>query len=82
MTPDGAAAAVDDNAAREAAEQTERENPGWIVVFGTFTRQFVCFPRFPAPSGTMVVALYPDALPARMRIVERALRGRAQRKMR
>jgi hypothetical protein len=37
-------AAFDDDASREAAERTERENPGWIVVFGTYTRQFVCFP--------------------------------------
>jgi hypothetical protein len=27
------------------------------------------------PEGTMIVALYPDALPARMRDVERALRA-------
>lgn len=68
------AAVDDDDAAREAAERTERENPGWIVVFGSFTKEFVCFPLFPAPEGTMIVALYPAALPARMRDVERALR--------
>ncbi len=68
-------AALNDDASREAAERTERENPGWIVVFGSFTKEFVCFPRFPAPQGTMIVALYPAALPARMRDVERALRA-------
>jgi hypothetical protein len=70
----GAVPAFDDEVSREAAERTERENPGWIVVFGVFTREFVCFPRFPAPAGTIVTALYPDAIPPRMRMIERALR--------
>jgi hypothetical protein len=69
------ASAFDDDASREAAERTERENPGWIVVFGVFTREFVCFPRFPAPAGTIVTALYPDAIPPRMRTIERDLRA-------
>jgi hypothetical protein len=67
---------ADDDAAREAAERTERENPGWIVMFGSFTKQFVCFPKFAAPAGTMITALYPDAIPPRMRMIERALRVR------
>ena len=72
----GPAGVPDDDAAREAAARTERENPGWIVMFGSFTRQFVCFPRFPAPTGTIVTALYPDAIPPRMRMIERSLRVR------
>lgn len=52
-------------------------NPkSWIVVFGVFTREFVCFPKFPAPAGTIVTALYPDAIPPRMRMIEGALRVR------
>ena len=73
--PDLGPASAFDDASREAAERTERENPGWIVVFGVFTKEFVCFPRFPAPAGTIVTALYPDAIPPRMRTIERALRG-------
>jgi hypothetical protein len=69
-------AALDDDAAHQAAERTERENPGWIVIFGSFTKQFVCFPRFAAPAGTIITALYPDAIPPRMRVIERALRAR------
>jgi len=65
-----------DDASREVAARTERENPGWIVVFGVFTREFVCFPKFPAPTGTIVTALYPDAIPPRMRMIERAHLGR------
>jgi len=70
--------ADDDGAAREAAERTERENPGWIVMFGSYTKEFVCFPMFPAPAGTIITALYPDAIPPRMRLIERALRVRVR----
>jgi hypothetical protein len=70
------AAALADDVSREAAERTERENPGWIVVFGFFTKEFVCFPKFPAPAGTIITALYPDAIPPRMRIIEGTLRAR------
>lgn len=66
--------ADNDGEGREAAERIERENPKWIVVFGVYTKQFVCFPRFHAPPGTVVVALYPPALHAQMREVERLLR--------
>ena len=67
-----AVSAPSDDASREVAARTERENPGWIVVFGVFTKEFVCFPRFAAPTGTIVTALYPEAIPPRMRIIERA----------
>jgi len=63
-----------DDASREIARKTERENPQWIVVFGIFTKEFVCFPRFPVPPGTILVAQYPGALPGRMRVIERAMR--------
>jgi hypothetical protein len=68
------AAALADDVAREAAQRTERDNPGWIVLFGVFTKEFVCFPRFPAPAGTIVTSHYPDAILPRMRMIERALR--------
>lgn len=74
--PEPGPPAFPDEVAREAAQRTERENPGWIVVFGSFTKQFVCFPRFPAPAGTIITALYPDAIPPRMRMIERTLRAR------
>ena len=62
---------ADDDEARELARRIEREYPRWIVVFGAFTKQFICFPRFPAEPGTVVVASYPGALPARMKYAER-----------
>jgi len=62
---------ADDHEARELAQRIEHEHPRWIVVFGPFTKQFICFPRFAAAPGTVVVALYPGALPARMKYAER-----------
>jgi hypothetical protein len=57
---------------RLVAEKLETENPLWIVVFGVYTKEFVAFPRFHAPKGTMIRAWYPDAIEGRMRAVERA----------
>ena len=56
------------------ADQLESENPLWIVVFGTYSRQFVAFPRFTVPAGTMAVARYPGALAEKMRRIEREMR--------
>jgi hypothetical protein len=70
-TPPSAGSRPDDDAARDAARQIERDNPRWIVVFGSFTKQFVCFPRFRATPGTMVTALYPPAAMTRMAEIER-----------
>jgi hypothetical protein len=58
------------------AEEMESDNPLWIIVFGVYSRQFVAFPRFSAPVGTMAVASYPPALTERMRAIERTLRIR------
>ena len=55
---------------RQVAAQMEADNPRWIVIFGVYTREFIAFPRFTAPRGTMLSALYPEALPVRMRAAE------------
>ena len=69
---------ADDDEARELAQRIEREHPRWIVMFGAFTKQFICFPRFPAAPGTVVVASYPGALLARMKYAERVCHLRKQ----
>ena len=61
---------------REIAEELEQQHPRWIVIFGAFTREFVCIPRFAAPHGLMVVAIYPKAAADRMSKVERLSRVR------
>lgn len=62
---------AEDDAAREIAERLQREHPSWIVIFGAYTRQFICLPRFSVLPGLMVVALYPEAAADRMSEVER-----------
>lgn len=54
------------------AEGLEFDNPLWIVVFGVYSRQFIAFPRFDVPIGTIATARYPAALSGRMRRIERA----------
>jgi hypothetical protein len=62
---------AEDDAGREIAKQLERQHPLWIVIYGTFTEEFVCLPRFAAPPGLMIVAHYPGAAEYRMSEVER-----------
>ena len=69
--PPSARSQADDDTARDAARQIEYDNPRWIVVFGIFTRQFVCFPLFHVMPGTVVTALYPPAAMTRMAEIER-----------
>jgi hypothetical protein len=56
------------------ARELESENPLWIVVFGVYTQQFIGFPRFDVPTGTMAVAYHPGALTARIRAIEQTRR--------
>jgi hypothetical protein len=63
-------------ACREIAEELEQQHPRWIVIFGTFTREFICLPRFTVPPGFRVVAIYPQAAADRMSKVERLCRVR------
>jgi hypothetical protein len=64
---------IDEEVARKIAGRIEAEHPLWLVVFGVYTQEFVCFPKFQAPGGTVLVATYPDALPDRMRRAEESL---------
>lgn len=55
---------------QRAAENLESDNP----LLGIYSRQFVAFPRFSVPKGTVVTAGYPSALPEEMRQVEHLAR--------
>jgi hypothetical protein len=63
-------ARAEDDAAREIAERLEQEHPLWIVIFGSYTKEFICFPRFATLPQFMVVALYPKAAAERMHRAE------------
>jgi hypothetical protein len=67
---------AEDDACREIAEKLEQQHPRWIVIFGTFTREFICLPRFVVPPGSKVVAIYPEAAADRMSRMERLYRIR------
>jgi hypothetical protein len=62
------------DAMRGIARKLESENPNWIVLFGSYSKQFVGFPRFTAPKGTIIAVSYPAAMPGRMREIEHAAR--------
>jgi hypothetical protein len=59
---------------RHIAQRLESENPLWLVLFGAYSKEFVAFPRFAAPSGTIIAVRYPGAMTGRMREVEQAAR--------
>jgi hypothetical protein len=65
----------DESASRETARRIESDRPGWLVVWGAYSKQYIAFPLFHAPKGTIVVAVYPDALVARMEAAEQTAKG-------
>jgi hypothetical protein len=71
---DGPVRPPDDEECRTVAEDIERQRPGWMVLWGTYSKRFVAFPLFPIQRRTILVASYPDALLARMEEVESAAR--------
>jgi hypothetical protein len=73
---------ADEDEFREMARNIEEKSPHWLVVWGTYTRQFVAFPLFDAPPGTILTAGYPDALTGRMREAERRFQRRTGEEVR
>ena len=61
-----------DEEARNIARRMEwKHNHLWMIIFGAFSKKFICFPLFAAPPGTRVEAFYPDAADERMTAIER-----------
>ena len=54
-----------------AAAQLQRDHRHWMIMWGCYTRRYVAFPLFPAPRGTILTALAPAELAAKMRGQER-----------
>ena len=60
------------------AERLEADNPDWMVVYGSYSREFVAFPVYPdAPDNCYCSAKDPSALDGRIRETERRT-GRAR----
>jgi hypothetical protein len=72
---DGSVRPLDDDECRAMAEDIERQRPGWMVLWGIYSKRFVAFPLFPVQRRTILVASYPDALLARMEETEHTLRA-------
>jgi hypothetical protein len=55
---------------REIAVQLQRDHPNWLVLWGSFTHEYVAFPRFKTAPGTVLHNKDPDRLANRMRQIE------------
>ncbi len=55
--------------------QIQRDHPNWLVMWGVYTRQYVAFPLFNAPKGTIAQDHDPDQLVDRMRQMELSRRS-------
>lgn len=65
-----------DDRERELAARIERAFPRWLVLWGTYSRQFWGYPRFRVPRGTIAHAASPDDLVGMMRAIQRSAEGR------
>ncbi len=63
-------AADDETRRRDLAAELERDHPRWLVLYGIYSHQFVAFPRFTAPPGTVLSAVQPGELVRRMEKTE------------
>jgi hypothetical protein len=59
-----------EEAGRAEASRLEADNPLWSVVFGVFSREFVCFSRASVPFRAIVFARDPGTLPPRLQAIE------------
>jgi hypothetical protein len=56
----------------QVAERLEQDNPDWLVLYGSYTREFVAFPIYPdAPDNCYCSAKDPAALDGHIRETER-----------
>jgi hypothetical protein len=59
---------------RAAADEIQRQRPGWLVIWGVYSRRYTAYPLFPVRHRVIIVASYPQALTGRMDEAERSLR--------
>jgi hypothetical protein len=64
----------EDEACRATADEIQGQRPGWLVIWGVFSRRYTAYPLFPIRRRVIVVAYYPQALLERMDSAERLLR--------
>lgn len=64
----------DEDSHRHAAQDLETERPGWIVLWGVYSRQYWAYPLFDVPPRTILHSTDPRALAAKMTQVELSVR--------
>lgn len=65
-----------EDACRTAAAQLQHDHQHWLVLWGCYTRTYIAFPLFAAPSGTILTAAAPAELAVKMRRQERSTGAR------
>jgi hypothetical protein len=55
---------------RAIAERFNRDHHNWLVIWGVYTQQFIAFPLFDAPKGTILLHSNPGKLAQAMREIE------------
>jgi hypothetical protein len=55
---------------RRTAEELQRDHPRWLVVYGIYTQQYVAFPLFDAPPGTVLSTADPGELVRQIQKIE------------
>jgi hypothetical protein len=64
----------DEREYRALADEIQRQRPGWLVMWGAYSRRYTAYPLFPVRRRVIIIASYPQALIERMNEAERALR--------
>jgi hypothetical protein len=63
---------LDTGRAVQVAERLEENNPEWVIMYGSYSREFVAFPVYPdAPDNSYCSAKDPGALDDHIRETER-----------
>lgn len=57
-------------AERETARRVESQRPGWMVVWGVYSMEYVAFPLFPDGSGVVLASGYASEIVLRMQEIE------------
>ena len=60
---------------REQAARLDRDNLRWMVVWGAFSHEFVAFPLFQVPPGTVLCSQSGPEIERRMRQAEQIYGG-------
>lgn len=63
---------VYDPGKRAAAARLSRDQPGWLIMWGTHSHLYYAYPAFDAPPGTILTATSSGGLHARIRQAELA----------